>query len=194
MAMDEQELTVLLGEWANGSQEALARLTPLVYPQLRQIASACLGWSRGSGTLQATSLVSELYLKLLRDPPAQIEGRRHFYALAARIMRLAVVDHYRERAAQKRASSATRVPFHEEISWVDANGPEVLDFSRALDELAELDKLQAELLELRFVLCCTADEVAALTGLSKSTVDRKVRIGRAWLFRRLQAGPDANSE
>ncbi len=183
--MEKADLTVLLASWSEGDPSALERLTSLVYPDLRRIAAACLRQYAQSNTFQPTSLVSELFLKLLRDPPGQFENRRRFYALAARMMRHALVDHYRETAAQKRATSQARVPFHEEISWIDATGPELLDFDRALDELAEFDPSLAELVQLRFVLGCTAEEAATLTGVSKATVDRKVRLGRAWIFRRL---------
>lgn len=184
-AMGENDLTVLLNAWTQGDRAVLDRLAAAIYPDLRRIASACLRNRAPGGTLQPTSLVSELFVKLMRDPPGQFENRRRFYGFAARMMRLALVDHYREQTAQKRIGSRERVPFHEEISWVDATGPELLDFDQALDELAELDALQAELLQLRFVVGCTSEETARLTGLSKATVDRKVRLGRAWLFRRL---------
>ena len=190
--METADLTAILDSWSNGDATALERITPLVYPQLREIAAACLRSNFGAPTLQATSLVSELFLKLLGTRPAKFESRRHFYAIAGRLMRHALVDHYRENAARKRGGAKLqRIPFREDLAWIDANSPELLDLDRALDELSHLDSVQAELIGLRFILGCTSEEAASLTGLSKATVDRKVRLGRAWLFRRL--GKDRES-
>jgi RNA polymerase sigma factor (TIGR02999 family) len=191
--MESNDLTLLLASWAQGDPSAIEKLTVIVYPELRRIAAACLRQYHRGNTLQPTSLVSELFLKLLSDPPGHFENRRRFYALAARMMRNALVDHYREGLAQKRATSQSRVPFHDEISWVNVTGPELLDFDRALDELSEFDPLLAELVQLRFVLGCTAEETATLVGTSKATVDRKVRLGRAWIFRRLGFSDDSVS-
>ena len=104
---------------------------------------------------------------------------------------MALIDHYRENAARKRGGAEQRVPFHEELAWIDTNSSDLLDLDRAMDELAQLDSVQAELVGFRFILGCTSEETATLTGLSKATVDRKVRLGRAWLFQRL--GKDRES-
>ena len=79
----------------------------------------------------------------------------------------------------------TRVSLHPELLWVDATSEQVLDLDRALDELEKIDRVQAELFSMRFLLGCTAEEAAGLSGLSKATVDRKLKLARAWLFERL---------
>jgi RNA polymerase sigma factor (TIGR02999 family) len=184
------DITVLLDEWARGDTGALERLTPLVYADLHAIAHSSL--RRGQpGLLQTTALVNELFVKLIAKTPRKIESRRHFFALCARVIRQALVDHYRQNVAGKRGGSRQRVPLHEELVWVDACSPELIAFDRAMAELEKLDQQQADLFSMRYLLGCTAEEAAELAGLSKATVDRKVRLARIWLFQRLSK--DANS-
>lgn len=180
------DVTQLLHDWGHGDASALDRLVPLVYPELQGLAHAYLRRGTSPVTLQTTAVVNDLFVKLLAKPPRDLESRRHFYVLAARMIRTALVDHYRQVRASKRGGQAVRVPLHEELAWVDANGPELLAFDRAMAELERLDREQAELLSLRFLLGCTAEEAAELTGLSKATVDRRLRLARAWLFQRLR--------
>ncbi|MEZ5291684.1 MAG: ECF-type sigma factor [Vicinamibacterales bacterium] len=186
------DITGLLNEWGAGDRSALDRLLPLVYPDLEHLARACLSRGRSPVTLQTTAVVNDLFVKLISRPPRNLESRRHFYVLAARMIRAALVDHYRQVHAAKRGGGAARVPLHEELAWVDANGPEVVALDRAMSELEALDREQADLFSMRYLLGCTAEETAELAGLSKATVDRRVRLARAWLFRRLQgeAPPD----
>lgn len=186
--MDERarDVTQLLHAWGRGDATALDRLVPLVYPDLQGLAHAYLSRGASPVTLQTTAVVNDLFVKLLAKPPKALESRRHFYVLAARMIRTALVDHYRQVRANKRGGQATRVPLHEELAWVDANGPEVVALDRALAELERLDREQAELFSMRFLLGCTSEETAELTGLSKATVDRRVRLARGWLFQRLR--------
>jgi RNA polymerase sigma factor (TIGR02999 family) len=187
-------VTALLDDWARGEAGAFERLVPLVYPDLRELARAFLRQQGHPVTLQTTAVVNDLFLKLLSHQPRRVESRRHFYALAARMMRMALVNHYRRRRTAKRGGHERRVPLHEDLAWVDAGSAEMLSFDRAMQELEQLDREQAELFGMRFVLGCTAEEVAQLTGLSKATVDRRVRLARAWLFARLrESDPDARS-
>lgn len=180
----DQDLTRLLEDWGRGDRTALDRLAPLVYPQLRSLASAQLRGHRAM-TLQTTSVVNELFLKLLARCPTPVESRRHFYALAARMIRYVLVDHYRQMRSEKHGGELARVPLHEELLWIDANSEAVLDFERAMAELEALDRQQADLFGMRYLLGCTAEESAELSGLSKATVDRKVKVARAWLFQRM---------
>lgn len=180
------DLTVLLHEWARGTPGALEKLLPLVYPDLHSLASAFLRRGASPVTLQTTAVVNELFIKLLSNRPKQLENRRHFYVLAARVIRLSLIDYYREQHAGRRGGDLQRVPLHEELAWVDAAGEDVIALDRALAELEQLDPEQAELVSARFLLGCTAEETAELTGLSKATVDRRVRLARGWLYRRLR--------
>lgn len=180
-----ENVTVLLNDWVNGDAAALDRLVPLVYPELQSLARAYFRRGARPVTLQTTAVVNELFVKLLASPPKHLESRRHFYVLAARVIRMALVDHYRQTKAEKRGGQHQRVPLHEDLAWVDANSTDMLEFEQALTELEALDRTQADLFSMRFLLGCTAEETAALSGLSKATVDRRVRLARAWLFKRL---------
>lgn len=180
-----RDVTELLNDWGRGDASALERLVPLVYPDLEGLAHAYLRRGASPVTLQTTAVVNDLFVKLLARPPRNLESRRHFYVLAAKMIRTALVDHFRRSSAAKRGGAAHRVPLHEDLAWVNANGPELLAFDRALAELEQLDREQADLFSLRFLLGCTSDEAAELSGLSKATVDRRVRLARAWLYRRL---------
>ena len=111
------------------------------------------------------------------------------------MIRTALVDHYRETRAAKRGGQHQRVPLHDDLTWVDANSDELLAFEQAMTELEQLDRQQADLFGMRFLLGCTAEETAELTALSKATVDRKVRLARGWLFQRLsESRADGDSE
>jgi RNA polymerase sigma factor (TIGR02999 family) len=183
---DDADLTLILEQWASGDQNALDRLAPLVYPRLHQLASSALSRGLRADTLQTTAVVNELFLRLLARRPPRLESRAHFYALAAKIIRMALVDHYRTSQADKRGGARDRVPLHDELSWVNANSLELIAFDRAMSELEAMDRQQAEIVGMRYLLGCTAEETAELTGLSKATVDRKARLARAWLFRCLR--------
>ena len=180
------DITVLLQEWVGGRPEALEQLLPHVYPELHSLASAYLRRGATPITLQTTAVVNDLFIKLLSSRPRHLENRRHFYVLAARVIRMSLIDHYRERKASSRGGDRTRVPLHEELAWVDATSEDMIEFDRALQELERLDPEQAELVSARFLLGCTSEEAADLLGLSKATVDRRVRMARGWLYRRLR--------
>jgi RNA polymerase sigma factor (TIGR02999 family) len=124
-------------------------------------------------------------VRLLAGRPGKLQNRRHFYALSARIIRLALVDDYRRDHAERRGGHRERVPLHEEMSSVDAANGDILGFDIALTELEQLDPELAELASLRFVLGCTATEAAEITKLSKATVDRRMKLARGWLRKRM---------
>ena len=119
-------MTVLLNSWVNGDAGALERLLPLVYPDLHGLAKAYLRRGARPVTLQTTAVVNDLFVKLLVNPPKKLDSRRHFYVLAARVIRMALVDHYRESIAEKRGGERGRVPLHEELAWVDANSADMI--------------------------------------------------------------------
>lgn len=186
----DAEITRLLDAWGGGDRSALERLAPAVYPKLRELAGSFLRRERGGHTLQATALVNELFLKLMARREAHFDSRQHFYSLAAKLMRLALIDHARAAKAGKRGGGSDRVPLHEDVPWVDAGGPMMLDLDRAMTELEALDPEQARMFEARFLLGCTVEETAELMATSKSTVDRQVRMARAFLYSRLHRDAD----
>lgn len=169
-------------------REAFDALASQLYPELRRMAQRRLGGSPGQ-TLQATALVHEVYLKLVRQPAAGWRGRTHFKAVAARVMRNVLVDHARERAAAKRGGGWRRVT----ISLGRAGGAELQaeqlpGLDEALERLARHDPRQARIVELRFFGGLTVQEVAAALDVSKRTVEGHWTHARAWLRRELSRG------
>lgn len=181
------DITTALDEWASGDASALDRIAPEVYPQLRELAGAFFRRERPGHTWQATALVGELFLRLASQRPHRYESRRHFYNACARLMRLALIDHARTARADKRGGAAVNVPLHPDLAWFDAASPAMLDLDRALTQLAQMDSEQASMFETHYLLGCSVEETAELFQTSKSSVDRKIRMARAWLYRRLTA-------
>jgi RNA polymerase sigma factor (TIGR02999 family) len=178
------EITRLLHRWEEGDREAFQKVVTLAYDDLRAIAMGYL--QRGaSHTLQATGLVNELYLKLAQVRGAALKDRRHFYAFAAQLMRMILIDYSRQAKALKRPSSAERVPLHEEMAWIDAASEEMIALNTALDELEKLDERKVRVVELRFFLGCTNEEAADLLGVSRVTIGRDLEFAKVWLYRRL---------
>lgn len=179
------EITLLLAKWKDGEPSAFEQLMPLVYPHLREVAAAYVRRERNPDVLQATALVHELYLRLLKQKKADWEDRRHFYTFAAKVMRMILIDHARENQTQVRGGGVQRVPLSDDLPWVDIGSSELLDINRALDELGQLDSYKVQLVELRYFLGCTAEETASLMQVSKATVDRDLRFIKSWLYRRV---------
>uniref|UniRef100_E6PZ55 Putative RNA polymerase, sigma-24 subunit, ECF subfamily n=1 Tax=mine drainage metagenome TaxID=410659 RepID=E6PZ55_9ZZZZ len=178
------EITVLLREWGEGKPAAIDLLFERVYPQPRQIAGALFRGERPECLQQPTSVVNELFLKLIRQRSLRFEDREHFYSLSARLMRRVLVDQARSEGRQKR-DGGVPVPLHEELAWIDAKRAEMLDLDRVLEELEELDRRKCKMVELRFFLGFTAEETAELLNTSKASVDRELRFVRGWLYDRL---------
>jgi len=179
------EITILLSRWRDGEPEAFDQLLPLVYPHLREVAAAYMRRERNPGAMQATVLVHELYLRLLKQNRTALSDRAHFYTYAAKVMRMILVDHAREINAQSRGGGLQRIPLSDDLSWVEIGSPEILQLNIALEKLEMLDARKAQLVELRYFLGCTAEETAGLMNLSKATVDRDLKFVRSWLYQRV---------
>ena len=173
----------LLKEWNAGDPEALDRLTPLVYEGLRRQAARYLRRERPGHTLQTTALIHEAYLRLVDAGDVHWQGRAHFFAIAANLMRRILVDHARRRDADKRGGSHVRVQLDEAV----AGGTDVdlLAIDEALDRLAAVDPQQARVVELRFFSGLSVEETAAALGVSPKTVKRDWSVARAWLRREI---------
>jgi RNA polymerase sigma factor (TIGR02999 family) len=182
------EITRQLRRWAEGDRQALSQLATYAYGDLRIIAGNYLRREHPGHTLQATGLVNELYLRLSQVSGVQLADRQHFYAFAAQMMRMILVDYARQSHAQKRAGSHTRVPLHEEIAWVDASSEEMLALDAALEQLGTVYERKVRVLELRYFLGCTNEETAQILGVSRPTIDRDLEFAKAWLYRRLTDG------
>jgi len=179
------EITVLLRKWKDGEPSAFQELMPMVYPHLREVAAAYIRRERNPDVLQGTELVHELYLRLLNQKKAVGEDRGHFYAYAAKVMRMILIDHAREMQTLSRGGDLDRVPLNDDLAWIDIDGPELLDLDRALDELGQSDAAKVQLVELRYFLGCTVDETADLMQRSRTSVNRDLKFVRSWLYSRL---------
>lgn len=188
MSADPQlpsEITTLLHRWKEGDRDALSKLAAAAYDDLRNIAAGYMRREAPGHTLQATGLVNELYLRLANLQGFKLTNRRHFFAFAAQLMRMILVDHARRSRAMKRAGGAERVPLHEEMAWIDASSDEMLALDTALDQLEALDERKVRVLELRFFLGCTNEETAEVLSVARSTIDRDLEFAKAWLYRKL---------
>lgn len=180
------DITLLLRAWQKGEQDALDSLLPQVYPKLHSIAQAFMRRERHADTLQATGLVNELYLALLRKKQIEFNQRSEFFAFAAWVMRMILREHARTRNAIKRGGETTRVPLSEDLNFVDVQSSEqMIDIDRALEELRTIEPRGAQLLELKSFLGCSTTEASELVGVSRATADRALRFSRAWLYDRL---------
>ncbi|HEY1255551.1 MAG TPA: ECF-type sigma factor [Terracidiphilus sp.] len=182
------DITVLLRKWKGGDASAFDELVPLVYPHLRLVAGAYLHREQNPDVLQATVLVHELYLRLLKQKNADWNDRQHFYTFCARMMRMILIDNARECQAKMRGSYG--VPLNDDLSWVGIDSPELLDLDRALDELSSIDSEMVKLIELRYFLGCTTEETAELMQLSKATINRQLKFIKSWLYIRICPGSD----
>ncbi|ARA93889.1 MAG: sigma-70 family RNA polymerase sigma factor [Bacteroidetes bacterium] len=171
-----------------GDTDAVGRLLPQVYDELRRIAHQRLRQHRPGQTLNTTALVHEAYLKLVDQTQVTWNDRAHFFALASRAMRFILVDHARARTAQKRGGRQVPLPLDAvQVAAADAQAAELLSLNQALDRLAEHDERLARVVEYRFFGGLTYEEIAEVTGRSVPTVKRDWQRARAWLYRLMQA-------
>lgn len=185
------EATLTLTQIGRGDPGASARLLPLVYDKLRELADALMRHERTDQTLQPTDLVHEAYLRLIDQTRVDWNGRTHFCAVAAEAMRRILVDHARARRAQKRGGGRQRVALDEANRAVAGRDVDVVDLDEALSRLAELAPREARIVELRFFGGLTNVEVAEVLRVSVRTVEDDWRTARAWLRRGLSATVDA---
>ena len=185
---DPEKVTQLLMEWTGGNRAALDRLMPLVYDELRRLAGGYLGRERSNHTLQPTALVNEAFLRLVDQTRIQWQGRAHFLAIAATLMRQLLISHARKHRAAKRGSGGQRLTLLDSDVAVEARDVELLDLDRALSALADLDARQARVVELRYFGGLTIEETAEVLEVSPATVKADWLLARAWLLRELKGG------
>lgn len=187
--MAQQEVTRLLravGSSDDGLGLAASELLPIVYEELRALASGVFRDQKAGNTLQPTALVHEAYLKLV-DQSIDWESRRQFFAVAAIAMRTILVDHARRKNAQKRGGDMRRVPLGDaEKTPTVLDDATVLAIDEALSRLAQLDARKARLVELRFFAGLTNEEAAEALGVARSTASDEWRVARAWLYNELR--------
>jgi RNA polymerase sigma-70 factor (ECF subfamily) len=184
---DRQAVTRLLQQWSGGNKQALDELMPLVYDQLRRLASNCLRAERPDHTLRATALVHEAYVRLI-DADVDWENRVHFFAVSARMLRRILVDHAKSRNREKRGGEFEKIPLDEAVVVGPQSDKGIVELDDALKRLALHDQRKSELIELLFFGGLTYDEAAAALKISPATVHRELILAKAWLYRELRQG------
>lgn len=184
-----KQISELVDDASRGHAEAMSALLPIVYQELRRVAAGYLRRERPGQTLQATALVHEAYLRLLREQQVSWQNRAHFCALAANSMRQILVERARARNAAKRGGGLHRITLDDAIAPAHADDAAVdIDaLDEALTRLAALDPQQARLVELRYFGGLTIEETAEVLGVSPATVKRSWVVAKAWLRKELDA-------
>jgi RNA polymerase sigma-70 factor, ECF subfamily len=185
MSSSSTNVTQILLDWRSGNEEALKQLMPMVYDELRRLASHYMRSERPGHTLQATALVNEAYIRLV-DMKVSWQDRAHFFAVAARLMRRLLVDHARSHHRAKREGDAAKISIDDAIEVSSSPASNVLAVDEALTRLAEFDQRKSEILELRYFGGLSNEEIAEALGVSRATVQRDLRLVKAWLNRELK--------
>jgi RNA polymerase sigma factor (TIGR02999 family) len=183
------EITALLNQAAGGSRDAIGRLVPLVYDELRELARHNRYRWRDERSPSTGSLVHEAYIKLVGQTQVKWESRAQFFYLASRAMRSILIDNARHFARQKRGGGQRDVPLTDVAFVSREHCDELIDLNDALDHLQQADEQLAGIVECRFFGGLTIEESAAALGISPATVKRGWNLARAWLFDRLHGSP-----
>ena len=177
----QAEVTALLSQCANGSQEAADKLIPVVYDELKRLARDYMRRENPSHTLQTTALVHEAYLKLVQQKDVNWQGRAHFIGVAAQLMRRILIDHAKGRLREKRGGEQVVVPLNEALTFSPERSEEILKLDEVLERLSKLDARQSRIVELRFFGGLTIEETAEFLGISPKTVKRDWTVAKTWL-------------
>lgn len=178
------DFTALLVDWRTGDDAALEKLTPLVYQALRQIAARYMRSECSGHTLQTTALVNEAFVHLV-DIDVGWQDRAHFFAVAATLMRRILVDHAKSKGRAKRGGGQDHLSLDEVAAVAQQPSESLLDLDEALTRLAEFDPRKGRIVELHFFGGMTYEETAEVLSISAATVDRELRLAKAWLHRAL---------
>jgi RNA polymerase sigma-70 factor, ECF subfamily len=179
------QVTQLLLDWKNGDEQAIGRLTPIIYDELRRLAAHYLSDEHAANTLQPTALVHEAYLRLVAQNMPDWECRSHFFGVAAHLMRQVLVDHARRHRSAKRGDGVAALPLDEGLSFAAGKSNEVIALDDALTALAAVDPRKSKVIELRYFGGFNVDETAQALNISVATVGREQRLAEAWLHREL---------
>ncbi|WP_165371656.1 ECF-type sigma factor [Pseudolysobacter antarcticus] len=187
MQNQTESIARLLQRWRDGDSDALERLLPLVYADLRRIAASVLRGSSGHATLQTTALVHEVLLRLLGRAPADFSDGAHLLNASARIMRQILVDRARAAGAEKRGGTWLRDDFAEALELPIPDGTDLAALDDALNELESVDQRMSQVVELRFFVGLSVEEIAGTLGITARTANRDWVAARSWLKQRLEA-------
>lgn len=181
------EITPLLMRWSQGDPTALDYLLPAVYQELHRLAQSYLRGERADHTLQPTALINEAYLRLIKQDFPEWQSRRHFFGVAAQLMRQILVDHARARMAGKRGAGGQKFSLDEALTYSDEKAAEVVALDDALLTLAKFDERKVKIIELRYFGGLSLEDTAAALGISVTTIGHEMRLARAWLRREMEA-------
>ena len=187
-ALSQRQVTQPLLDWSDGDKEALNRLMPLVYQELRQMARYYMRQERADHTLQTSALVNEAYIRLVDYRKMCWQDRAHL-AVAAQAMRRILVDHARGRARAKRGGEARKVSLDEAATLADGKAAEMVALDEALNGLAGFDPRKSQIVELRYFGGLNIEETAEVIGISPATVKRERNTAKIWLHREITNPP-----
>jgi RNA polymerase sigma-70 factor, ECF subfamily len=177
------ELTQLLLDWSRGDKNALDKLMPLVYDELRSLARRYLSRESVGHTLQTTALVNEAYMRLIDQSRVQWQNRAHFFAICAQMMRRILVDHARKQQYAKRGGGAVKISLDDIALLSNEKAAELVALDEALEKLAGMDSRRSRVVELRFFGGLNNEEIASVLGISANTVMRDWNLAKAWLYK-----------
>lgn len=180
-----QPVSELLAQWRAGDEESLHRLVPLVYNELRRLAHNHLRRERPGHTLQTTALVHEAYLSLAKQHPIDFEGRAHFFAICAKLMRQILVQYARHRKAAKR-NAGYKLTLDDAMAQPRDQPVDLIALDDALNGLAKLDPQQSRIVELRFFGGLSIEETSQALGMSPATVKRHWTTAKIWLHNEIR--------
>jgi RNA polymerase sigma-70 factor, ECF subfamily len=183
--LSDETITRLLSEWSEGNEAARDELIPLVAGELRRIAGRHLAGERREHTLQATALINEAYLRLVEQRGVQWQGRSHFFAIAAQLMRRILVDYARAHKAAKRNCGHEKISLDDVIELGASEDRDLVALDNALAALTEIDARRAHIVELRFFGGLTIEETAEALNVSGDVVKAEWRLAKAWLYREM---------
>ncbi|HEV2401197.1 MAG TPA: sigma-70 family RNA polymerase sigma factor [Candidatus Sulfotelmatobacter sp.] len=187
------EVTWLLKAWSAGDEQALEKLTPLVYRQLHQIAQRYMWGERSGHTLQTTALVNEAYLRLVDCGQVNWQDRAHFFAVSAQLMRRILIDFARSRGYLKRGGAVVHISLEDAPSVCEEPDVNMVALDDALKTLSAIDERKSKVVELKFFGGLSVEETAEVLHVSSDTVVRDWRMAKIWLLRELSRG-SANDE
>ena len=184
-----KEVTLMLQELDRSDQNVVSKLVPLLYDELRRLASHYLRRERPNHTLQTTALVHEAYLRLMDQSGVEWKNRSHFFGVASQLMRRILVDYARSRHAAKRAGDLAQVSLEGVVVVGGENLGDLLALDEILTRFSAVDSQQAKIVELRVFGGLTVEEIAEVIGVSPATVKREWTLAKAWLTRELRTRP-----
>lgn len=180
-----ENVTQYLSDLRSGDSKAGKKLTPIIIEELHRLAKYHMRQESLGHTLQATALVNEAYLKLV-EMNVDWKSRAHFFAIAAKQMRRILIDHARKKLANKRGGEFQQVTFDESLSFNQDNNEQLIEIDRMLLKLQNLDQKAARFFELRLFGGLSNQEIAEVENVSLSSVEREIRISKAWLLNELK--------